>query len=415
MYVEKEEKILKNQSSNSSLNILFIIFIFFGIAYTVIDPLIPILSEKLKIGYDKIGLILFLSSTISLVSTFIAGRLSDKYNLKRIILSGLIILATGFLIFGIYISLFVLIISLIFLRLGCGILDSGIHTYITKMFDANCSPVFIKLDFFWYIGAVLGPLGISIFLFLNLEIKFIFIFFFVVIFFMTFLFLKLCHDISGCNLNLRDKKSQNSFQKNNNRLLSYKEVLRNKVIMLCCAGLFFNIGIFSILSIWLTTYFSSFNIPISFGSAFLTIFWVFNSIGVIISGQLVKKISELKLLFIFSIIGCISTILYSISQIVCLKLFFLIIQAMSYPSFFPILNAIAVEENKKSSGTILSVTISMSVVGLIFFQLISGYIMEYYKILGINVLLIVVSVCCFIIILILFRVKLKAIKAANLS
>ena len=66
------------KTKNRTVNLLLNIFIFYGIIFTIIDPLIPLISEKLKIGYDKIGLILLLASVASLLATFISGRLSDR-------------------------------------------------------------------------------------------------------------------------------------------------------------------------------------------------------------------------------------------------------------------------------------------------------------------------------------------------
>ena len=71
------------KAKNRTVNLLLNIFIFFGITGTIIDPLIPLMSEKLKIGYDKIGLILLLASVASLLSTFISGKLSDRYEKKE--------------------------------------------------------------------------------------------------------------------------------------------------------------------------------------------------------------------------------------------------------------------------------------------------------------------------------------------
>ena len=115
-----------------TINILFLSFVFFGIAFTLIDPLIPVISERLDIGYDKIGLILFASSALSLGATFLSGRFSDRYDLKKIITTGLIILVFGFFIYGIYFGLLTLILTVVFFRVGCGILDSSIHAFVSK-------------------------------------------------------------------------------------------------------------------------------------------------------------------------------------------------------------------------------------------------------------------------------------------
>lgn len=175
------------KAKNRTVNLLLNIFIFYGIIYTIIDPLIPLISEKLKIGYDKIGLILLLASVASLLSTFISGKLCDRYNVKRIILIGLIVVLGGFVLYSIYLNLIFFILTVVLFRIGWGILDAGIHTYASQLFYKNHSPLFLKLDFFWYIGAIIGPIVISAMLFLKLDTKYAFIFF-AVLFLMVIIF-----------------------------------------------------------------------------------------------------------------------------------------------------------------------------------------------------------------------------------
>ncbi|MCL4377564.1 MAG: MFS transporter, partial [Actinobacteria bacterium] len=372
------------RNRNNTLKLLFNIFIFFGIAYTVIDPLIPLISDKLNIGYDKIGLILFISSSFSLLSTFVSGKLSDKYNLKKIIFTGLFIIFTGFLIYGFYFSLVILILTVIFFRVGSGIIDSSIHTYVAKMFYREHSPIFVRLDFFWYIGAIIGPVVISLALFLKIDPKYIFFLFAAIAFIVLILFYKYCSDLRGCN-DLRNLKSSKDSEihnifKESTRLssISYHKIIRNPIIVLVCFGLFFYIGIFTVLSTWLTTYFAELNIPVSFGSTILSVFWAFNALGVFITGKIVSKTREVNLILIYSIVGGLSTIIYSLIPFVYVKIIFLIFQAIFYSSLFPLLTAVAAHENVESSGTILGFILSFSVTGLIVFQPLSGYMIEYF-------------------------------------
>jgi len=178
------------KTNKSYLNLLYIVFVLFGIAFTLIDPLIPLISKSLGIGYGKIGLILFISSSISFAAVFISGRLSDKCNLKKIILTGLLILIAGFFIYGIVFSLAALTATVILFKAGCGILDSGIHTYVSKFFPGKQSLIYIKLDFFWYIGAIIGPLVISGLLFLKINTQYTFLFFACFTFIITLFFLR---------------------------------------------------------------------------------------------------------------------------------------------------------------------------------------------------------------------------------
>ena len=264
---------------NSTLNLLFVIFIFFGIASTLIDPLIPVISRQLNIGFDQIGLILFAGSALSLVATFLGGRLSDKYDIKKIILVGLILLTAGFFAYGIYLSIFILIITVVFFRVGYGTLDSSIHAYVSKLYFGDHSPIFIRLDFFWYVGAIIGPLVISVFLFLNIDPKWAFLVFaFLTLVIIVFFYISYS-GVSGVRSE-KNKEDDGIFRTDHKNKKSYTGktetsylvIIKNPIIVLVCTGLFFYIGIFSILSTWLTTYFTDYNIPVSFGSAILSVF-----------------------------------------------------------------------------------------------------------------------------------------------
>jgi MFS transporter, ACDE family, multidrug resistance protein len=402
---------LTSIAEKKTLRQLFNSFIFFGIAYTVIDPLIPVISKNLNIGYDKIGLILFLSSSLSLIATFVAGRLSDRYNLKKIIFTGLLIAGAGFLVYGLYLNIITLLLTIIFFRVGCGILDSATHAYVSKLYIGQHSPIFVNLDFFWYVGAIIGPLIISILLYLKIDTKWAFIVFFIVIAAVSVFFYRNCSNITAESSVADIKNKENTIlqkdaytfnDKNAVKVNNFFHIVKNPIIMLCCAGLFFYSGIFSILSTWLTTYFSDFNIPVSFGSAVLSVFWAFSALGVFITGKILKKRSEISLLFVYTLVGCISAGIYIAIPNIYIKIIFLILQSIFYSSLFPLLNAVAVREDVETSGSILGFTLSAAVIGLIVFQPVSGYVMEYLGKSGINYLIIGSAILEFISMLLLY-------------
>ena len=105
-----------------------------GSTTTAIDPIIPKISEDLKIGFDKIGYIFLIGSFFSLIFTLISGRLSDKFNVNNIILIGIIIMFLGFSIIGFYLSFIVLILVAVLYRAGYGIIDASVHTYTSKVY-----------------------------------------------------------------------------------------------------------------------------------------------------------------------------------------------------------------------------------------------------------------------------------------
>ncbi len=399
-----------NTNRNSTLNLLFIIFVFFGIASTLIDPLIPVISEQLNIGYDRIGLILFAGSALSMAAILLASRFSDKYDLKKIILAGLVLLVSGFFTYGIYAGIAGLVITVLFFRVGYGILDSSIHAYVSKLFFGNHSPIFIRLDFYWYVGAIIGPLAVSIFLFFEITTKWIFLFFAAAALVATVFFYVSYRGIPERLAGNEAKKTghwkiddENTGFYGERAKENYSVIMKNPVIILACVGLFFYIGIFSILSTWLTTYFIDFGFPVSWGSVILSIFWAFNAFGVFLAGKLIKRSNDISLLMIYSTIGLISGVAYSLTPFIYVKIGFLVLQAIFFSGFFPLLNAIAVHENVRLSGTILGVTISVAILGLVMFQPLTGFIVEYAGTTGVNYLLISTIAASYIATVFLYR------------
>jgi fucose permease len=389
------------KAKNRTVNLLLNVFIFYGIIFTIIDPLIPLISEKLKIGYDKIGLILLMASFASLLSTFISGKLCDRYNLKTIILIGLIALLGGFILYSIYLSLVLFILTVILFRIGWGILDSGVHTYASQLFYKEHSPLFLKLDFFWYVGAIIGPIVISVMLFLKLDTRYAFIFFAVLFLVVIIFFWKLCPRMYVRKVNEVEniQYTQGSDKKENSTF----KIFKNPVILFSCISLFLYVGILTGLSTWLTTYFTFLNIPVSFGSVLLSFFWIFSALGVFFAGKLITRSNEISLLVVGSIIGAGSTILYAFLPVVFLKIVFLMLLAFCYASFFPLLIALAVHENPGASGSILGTIISAAIMGTIIFQPLIGYMAQYFGKATINHVIFAAALIEVPIIIVLFK------------
>ena len=204
-----------------TLRLLYYTFFLCGTSYTIIDPLIPEISKKLKVGYDKIGLVLLLGSIFALLSSLISGKLCDKFDVKKILLSGLFLSFLGSLLFGIYFNLFIFIFIIILFRLGQGSIDSSVHTYIARLFLKNSSPLFLKLSLQWYLGAVMGPFLISLNLYLKINPKYIFLL--IAIFFAVLL--SFFYRVHPEKMNVRIEQRQKILKLN--LLRSTKKLMKN--------------------------------------------------------------------------------------------------------------------------------------------------------------------------------------------
>jgi MFS family permease len=350
-----------------ALVILYFIFFIFGIAESAIDPLTPVISKEINVGFDIIGIILFVSFFFLVAGNFFSGRLSDHYDTKKIIIIGLSLIFAGLLVFGIYITLILFILTMIFARSGFGIIDSSIYTYICQFFSKRRSEIFVRLNLLWYFGCVLGTLIISMLLFFNIKPMLLFIF--VAAFFLIavlFFFKMAPSKDSLTSIEAKAPKKKQSF---------FQEI-KFPVIILSSVILFFYAGAVFGLSTWLTTYFISFNIKVFVGSAVLSGYWVFSIIGLLITNFLVRRFKEINILVAGYLVGVISITLVTFMPLIYVKIAFLMIQGLALSCVFPLVKSIPIEENPDASGTIIGFLLTIQGAGIMVFQLIIGIIAE---------------------------------------
>ena len=371
---------MKKDSKNSALIILYFIFLVFGIATSSVDPLIPLIAEELNVGFDSIGIALFIGMIFLLVANYTAGKLGDRFDTKKIILIGIILILTGFLLFGLYINFIIFILVMVIIRLGYGTIDASIYTYVSQFYLKNRGSIFVKLNLLWYLGCVLGPVFVSTTLFLNIRSRNIFLlisFLFAVLAVLFFIIApgkSSLHTYGRSNSNEIKTKNQNKNEAGSTRLIL---LIKNPVIMTSAILLFFYAGSIFGLSAWLTTYFSAFDVQVKYGSAILSIYWLFSIIGLIITNKLLKKFSEIKILTLGYIIGVFCLLIVSLTPIIYIKIIFLALQALFLSSIFPLAKSIPVEEAPAAAGTIIGLILAIQGFGMMIFQPILGYIAEH--------------------------------------
>lgn len=347
-----------------------------GSTITVIDPLIPKISKDLEIGFDKISYIFIIGAVFSLFFTIISGRLSDKFNIDNIILIGLVIFFSSFLTIGFSVNILIFIIVIIFFRIGFGVIDTAIHAYTSKVYFENISNVFVKLDIFHYLGAAVTPLIIGIILFFNLDYKLIFLIIAILFFIALFIFIivKRNKDRKIVMPGLIDLTAAPTKLSTN---ISIFKVLKNKIILLAGIVIFFTSGALFGASTWYTTYSTTFNLPIFLGSLVVSLYWGVSIIGLVISSKLVQKISEVKIITIFTVFAVIFLTCFNLVPFQGLKVALLILTSISLTSIFPMSCSLSVKEMPEFSGTILGFNITFCYLGILLIQPVIGVIAEY--------------------------------------
>jgi MFS family permease len=359
------------KTKKQTLITFYFIFILFGLSIIVIDPLVPVIAEELGVGFDKMGIALFIGSITALIANIISGRLSDSVDIKKLVLTGLFLLFLGFALFGAYLNFIVFIIVTIFLRVGFGTIDTSIHSFSSKLFDKDISRLFLKLDIAWYSGAAMGPLVVAAILYFDFLPRYLFfIFAFIYIFFIA-AFYRICPKKRiDAGPPMKDRKEHKTGK-------SILATVRDPLILNASMILFIYLGSLMGLSTWMTTYFLSLGVPVAYGSAILSVYWIFSIVGMMLTARLVKRFSEIGILFYSCLIGIIFLSLFSFMPFLYIKIAALALQAVCFAAIFPLTTAISANSDPENSGTILGFTIAFAFAGSIVFQPVYGYVTEY--------------------------------------
>jgi len=363
---------MNKKTKRQTLITFYFIFILFGLSIIIIDPLIPVIAEEIGVGFDRIGIALFIGSLAAFVVNIIAGRLSDRIDIKKLVLLGLVFLFLGFALFGIYFNFIIFIIVTILLRVGYSLIDTSVHSFSSKLFKKDVSRIFLKLDIAWYSGAVMGALVISGILYFEFLPKYIFLIFAFIYVISIAVFYIICPKKKIGS----DDSSQNKDIPGSHK--SSLRILKNPAVIMGSLTLFFFCGSLMGLTTWMTTYFLSLGVKIAYGSAILSLYWLFSITGMIITTRIVAKYQEINILFYSCLSGIICLSVFSFTTFLYVKIAALALQAIFFATIFSLTTAISANRDPKNSGTILGFTIAFAFAGSIVFQPLYGYIAEYF-------------------------------------
>ena len=292
-----------------NLKLFYLAFFTLGFIIPIFDPLYPYFSKNFNVGYDKIGLVFFAGSLTAVVSMIIAGRLSDKVSSKKMFLWSFIISFAGFFVFSIFHNFIGLIVTVVIVNVGLNIFWPTAYAKIFHDHNENYSTMYVKLERFYYLATVIGPLLISLLLYLNISPRYIFFFLLLLFIFLFFKFYKGYKDrISGTfshvemhtdqheKINIKFDKDEQKLSQDKNRSKHKKVKLHKKIFKFFTPTVIFaNIsltlfaGLNTGTSAWLTTYFTSFNISVSSSSVFVAIYWFSAFIGLHILSKIMDK------------------------------------------------------------------------------------------------------------------------------
>lgn len=354
--------------------LLFIQLFLLGIGGSVVGPLIPILSGSFRVSLDIFGSTLSLNAFGLLLASMFLGILSERLGKKNIVALGSILFTLSFI--GLYLSGNFIYFSISYLLFGLswGTITLNSNALISDTFELNRGRTIIRLNIGFLLGCAFAPLIVSGILSFNFNYRYIFLSLAMVnaILFISILLLK--HE----RFNIR--KSKEDFL---NFFSVYRKFLSNKIIIFCAIISFLHFGLGFSFGAWFTTYFETINIPVNISSLILSSTLFAFCLGMLLQSSLIDKFNEEKLMRFFAILAFAFLFGAFISDILILKIIFLILFNFSFSGIGTMSLSTAIKQNPHYSGPITGVINSFGFTGTIIFQYTAGYLSENYSAVGI--------------------------------
>ena len=379
---------------NKNLRLFYLSYIVMGFTIPIFDPLYPYFSKNFHVGYDKIGIVFFFGSLTGIISIVVAGMISDIFPLRKIFLWSFGISFAGFAVFNFFQNFAGLIATVIIVNIGMMIFWPAVYSKVFHDYNENYSVMYVKLDRFYYLATALGPLLISLLLYLNLSPRYIFSLLFLLFLLLFILFYILykdktsnippayndISDLEDFNKNIKTNLSEDTVSEKNkesNSIVKKKIKFFSPTVILTNLSLMLFAGVLTGTSSWLTTYFTSFNIAISFSSILVSVYWVFTFIGLQIILKTLNYLIEEKILLYGGIISVISLTCFSFINIIYVKIIFLVMIAMPISGIYALCCAITVRANPKSVGAASGFSVGMGLAGGLIVQPLIGFVAQY--------------------------------------
>jgi MFS family permease len=308
--------------------------------------------------------------SISMVAVFLVAiflnNLIDMLGFKKILISGVVILSLGTI--GIFLSrIFVLFTFSYFLfQMGLGILSITIISIIGKAHYRERASRILQLSIFYTIGNMLAPLVAGITVGLGISWKLIFLSIFIVLVIFGALLVK-----------VEVPEIERGWKGSRNLLKFDRKIVFNSFFMIIMLMAVLYSAVMDTYYTWFTSYFESLNISVSRSSLFLSLYLFALLAGLIIKNQIVKKISEKKLLIWGVFLSFVFIILSYFIKNITLKNIMIFLYGICITGNFSFLIIIALNLGAKYSSVIATYLHAMAFLGSIVFQYVCGLMSEH--------------------------------------
>jgi len=368
---------------------LFLAYICAGIISVLPGASLLLLAQNTHVPLDIAGSSFATSALVFVIGVLIAGVLTTKLNSKYILFGGLGLMSIAGAIIPLTHSFEILLISQLIKGVGFGLIDVSINTIATLAFHDTLGETLNNVHSSYGIGALVGPLLLSLSLQILNEAFWAYVVGTIVGFAVMFLLLRQA---------VPSLPTQHENRQLQNRSRSFS-IFRQLLLWLLALQIALYVGAEVGFGSWIVTAVSqSAAITLSLAAPAATAFFLGLTIGRLLGAQVLKRklLSENRLLYLCILGGCLTGILVAVfpGQIVA-SFGASTLVGVFYGPLFPGIMAIASRQFVHVLGIVSSVMLVSTGAAAMVLPALMGVLIP---LIGINWVLAIPALCCLLII-----------------
>ena len=368
---------------------LFLAYICAGIISVLPGASLLLLAENTHISLAIAGSSFTLSALGFIIGVLIAGLFSTKLNSKYILMGGIGLMSLAGAIIPVTHSFAMLLIGQLIKGIGFGMIDVSINTIVTLAFHDSLGETLNNVHSSYGIGALSGPLLLSLSLQMLNEALWAYLVGAVAGFVVIFLLIR---------QNVPKIPNQNDKQRQQQHSL-FRNIFRQPLLWLMALQIALYVGAEIGFGSWIVTVLSqSAAISLALAAPAATAFFLGLTIGRLLGGQVLRRglLSENQLLYISILGGYISGIVVAIfpGQIV-VSFGASALVGLFYGPLFPGIMAMASRQFVNNIGIVSSVMLVSTGSAAMVLPALMGILIP---VIGINWVLALPAFCCLLII-----------------
>jgi FHS family Na+ dependent glucose MFS transporter 1 len=355
---------MTKKEKNFSLAVTCGTFFALGIITAALGPVLPELAENAQTSLANIGAVFTAMFLGALISQLATGPLSDKIGQRQVLAAGTFLAAIGVVGYTLSHSLAVILAFSFLSGLGHGAVDLGGNVLISRVFNQKNVSALNLLNFFFGVGAFIGPALVS--LSLSTTGKGM-----LILWIAAGLFILLTPVVLALK-NLPEGAATDS------QPVPAASVYRSSMVWVLGSLLLVYVGIETGLGGWITTYMNrTTSLSINSSALVSSGFWMALTFGRLSSALIGSRIKPEKILF-----GCFSLALtggfiFSLSTgNPILTILAVLVIGFSFGAVYPTVMAVITTAHHEAPGKAASIASAMGSIGGMILPWMQGIILD---------------------------------------